>query len=89
MYARSYYYEKENLVFLTKEDARNYFFEEQLFTEVGDEYVFHCFLSERYSISDIFGMEDSEKPDVLADYHDYLFDMWVNENLIACDMYEG
>ena len=89
MCARSFYYEEQNLVFLTKGDARNYFFDEQLFTGIDDEYVFYCFLSERYSIPDIFRMEDSEKPDVLADYHDYLFDMWVNENLIACDMYEG
>ena len=89
MYAKSFYYAEESLVFLTKEDARNYFFEEQLYSGAEDECDFGCFLSERYSIPDIFRMDNAEKANVLSDYHDYLFDIWVDECLIACDMYEG
>lgn len=88
MYDRSYYYSEERLVFLTKEDARNFFFTEQIYIEFDDDFNFGCFLDERYSRADIFRMTDEEKADVLFDYHDVMFEQWVSEELTVCDMYE-
>ena len=85
----SYYLGSENLVFLTEEDARNYFNEEE---------VYHCetkhlsldeFLDEKgYYCEQVFFLSEREKEDILANYHEALFENWVSEELITCDIYE-
>lgn len=85
---RSYYFAEERLVFLTLEDARKFFFEEILFNDTVNECDFNIFLGDKFNYYALFIMTDEEKSDVLSDYHEYLFDCWVEEELVACDMYE-
>jgi hypothetical protein len=85
----SYYLEGERLVFLTEEDARNYFFKEQIYHSETVYYSLNEFLGDKgYNREDIFLLDDTEKVDVLADYHEALFKHWVCEELVECDMYE-
>ncbi len=84
---RSYYFAEERLVFLTIRDARKFFFEEELF-DIVDDCDFNAFLGNKFNYCELFTMTDEEKADVLSDYHEYLFDCWVDDELIACDMYE-
>ena len=84
---RSYYFAEERLVFLTLGDARKFYFEEELY-DVVDDFDFNAYLSNKFNYYELFTMTDEEKADVLSDYHDYLFDCWVDDELIACDMYE-
>ena len=41
-----------------------------------------------YNCEQVFFLDEREKEDILADYHEALFENWVDEELIACDMYE-
>lgn len=84
---RSYYFAEERLVFLTIEDARKFFFDEELF-DVVDDFGFNVFLGNKFNYYELFTMTDEEKAEVLSNYHEYLFDCWVDDELIACDMYE-
>ena len=84
---RSYYFAEERLVFLTIEDARKFFFDEELFNIV-DDCDFNAFLGNRFNYYELFTMTDEDKAEVLSDYHEYLFECWVNDELIVCDMYE-
>lgn len=84
---RSYYFAEERLVFLTIEDARKFFFGEELFNIV-DDCDFNAFLGNKFNYYELFTMTDEEKAEVLSDCHEYLFDCWVDDELIACDMYE-
>lgn len=84
---RSYYFAEERLVFLTIRDARKFFFDEELY-DIVDDCDFNAFLSNKFNYCELFAMTDEEKAEVLSDYHEYLFDCWVDDELIACDMYE-
>lgn len=84
---RSYYFAEERLVFLTIEDARKFFFDEEL-CNVVDDCDLNAYLGNRFNYYELFTMTDEDKADVLSDYHEYLFECWVDEELIACDMYE-
>lgn len=84
---RSYYFSEERLVFLTIEDARKFFFNEELYNIV-DDCDLNAYLSNRFNYYELFTMTNEDKADVLSDYHEYLFDCWVDDELIACDMYE-
>lgn len=84
---RSYYFAEARLVFLTNREARKFFFEEE-FSSIVDDYDFNAFLENRFSHYALFTMTNEEKEEVLSDYHEYLFDCWVDDELIACDMYE-
>ena len=84
---RSYYFAEERLVFLTIEDARKFFFDEELFNIV-DDCDFNAFLGNGFNYYELFTMTDEDKAEVLSDYHEYLFECWVDGKLIACDMYE-
>lgn len=84
---RSYYFEEEKLVFLTIEDARKFFFDKELYNIV-DDCELNAYLSNRFNYYELFTMTDEDKADVLSDYHEYLFDYWVDDELIACDIYE-
>lgn len=86
--SRTYYCPKERLVFVSEEDTRNFFFEEQVYTSMEYEGDFEDFLSEKYSRADIFRMTNEEKAEVLADYHEVLFEQWCDEELVECDIYE-
>ena len=85
----SYYLESERLVFLTEEDARDYFFKEEIYHCESECFSLNEFLNDQgYSCAQIFVLDEREKEDILTDYHEELFKRWVNEELIACDMYE-
>lgn len=86
----TYYLEGERLVFLTEEDARDYFFKEEIYHSETVYYGLNEFLGDKgYNREDIFLLDEMEKADVLADYHEALFKRWVCEELVECDMYEG
>ena len=85
----TYYYESEKTVFLTDEDARKYFFEEELYHSVSVYLGLNEFLSDKgYNHEDIFYLDSTEKADILSDYHEALFQFWVREELTECYMYE-
>lgn len=87
---RSYYYADERLVFLTREDARNYFFEEEVYNSAFISLPLNDFLiDEGYNCEEVFLLYPEEKAEILANYHEEFFKRWVDEELIACDMYEG
>ena len=85
---RAYYYNGEELVFLTREDAAQFYFDESIYSEM--DYYLNDFLeSEGYTRESIFVMTDEEKSEVLSDYHDFLFNKWVDSELIAVDIFNG
>ena len=85
----SYYLEGERLVFLTEEDARDYFFKEKIYHSVTLYYNLNEFLNDKgYNCEDVFLFDAVEKADVLFDYHEALFKRWVQEELVECYMYE-
>lgn len=85
----SYYFEGERLVFLTEEDASDYFFKEEIYHSVTVYYSLNEFLNDRgYNCEDVFLFDDVEKADVRLDYYRALFERWVCEELVKCDMYE-
>lgn len=84
---RSYYFAEERLVFLTIEDARKFFFDEELYDTFND-CDFNVFLSGKFDYYELFKMTNEEKSEVLFDYYEFLCDCWVDDELIVCDMYE-
>ena len=85
----SYYLGSERLVFLTEEDARDYFIKEEVCHYESEYLSLDDFLNEKgYNCGQVFFLDEREKEDILADYHEALFENWVDEELIACDMYE-
>jgi hypothetical protein len=85
----SYYLEGERLVFLTEEDARDYFFKEEIYHSVTLYYSLNEFLNDKgYNCEDVFLFDDVEKVEVRADYYEALFKRWVCKELVECDMYE-
>ena len=86
--SKTYYCPKERLVFVTEEDVRNFFYDEKIYEVMEYESDFEDFLSDKYTRADIFRMPDEEKSEVLADYHEVLFEQWCDEELIECDIYE-
>lgn len=85
---RGYYYAKKKLFFLTEEEARNYFYEKQVFYEMEDEFSFGCALSERYTIIDVFRMTDKQKNCILDEFRERPFEDWIEGELSPCDMYK-
>ena len=84
-----FYYEGERLVFLTEEDARDYFFKENLYHAMSYFYNLNEFLGDKgYNCEDVFLFDAVEKADILSEYHEALFKRWVQEELVACDMYK-
>lgn len=89
MESKSYFYENERLVFLTVEDARKFFFEEELYGDVSTHFTLNDFLNEaEYNYECIFYLSDVEKEDILSEYHETLFEFWAREELLECDVYE-
>ena len=85
----SYYLESERLVFLTKEDAKDYFFKKEVYGYDSEYISLNEFLNNKgYNCEQVFFLDEREKEDILADYHEALFENWVDEELIACDIYE-
>ena len=85
----SYYLGSESLVFLTEEDARNYFDGEEVYHCESEYLSLNEFLDEKgYSCEQVFFLSEREKEDILTDYHEALFEHWINEELITCDIYE-
>ena len=85
----SYYFEGERLVFLTEEDASDYFFKEEIYHSVTVYYSLNEFLNDKgYNCEEVFLLDEMEKADVRLDYYKALFKRWVCEELVECDMYE-
>lgn len=84
-----FYYEGERLIFLTEEDARNYFFENKIYDSAPISLTLNDFLIERdYNCEEVFLLYPEEKAEILADYHEEFFKCWLNEELVECYMYE-
>lgn len=84
-----FYYEGEKLIFLTEEDARNYFFEEKVYNSAPISLTLNDFLiDEGYNCEEVFLLYPEEKADILANYHEEFFKRWVDEELVECEMYE-
>lgn len=84
-----YYYGEEAIVFADLSEARNYFFDEDILRRYDDDYAFRNFLNESYTLVELFEMKDDEKADVVSDYEDDLFEYWVDEELVKCELYGG
>lgn len=84
-----YYYAEEAIVFADLSDAREYFFDEGLLRGYDDDYTFRRFLDESYTLIELFKMTDDEKTDVISDYEESLFDEWVEEELVKCELYKN
>lgn len=82
-----YYYGEEAIVFADLCDARDYFFDEGLLRGYDDDYAFRNFLNESYTLVELFRMTDDDKADVISDYEESLFEEWVNEELVKCELY--
>lgn len=84
-----YYYGEEAIVFADLGDARDYFFDEGLLRGYDDDYAFRNFLNKSYTLVELFRMTDDEKADVISDYEEDLFDFWVDEELVKCELYSN
>lgn len=84
-----YYYGEEAIVFSNVDEAREYFFDEGLLRGYDDDYAFRRFLDENYTLVELFKMKDEEKADVVAEYEEGLFDEWVYEELVKCELYSN
>ena len=84
-----YYYGEEAIVFADLSEARNYFFDEDILRRYDDDYAFRNFLNESYTLVELFEMKDDEKANVVSDYEDDLFEYWVDEELVKCELYGG
>ena len=84
-----YYYGEEAIVFSNVDEAREYFFDEELLRGYDDDYAFRRFLDENYTLVELFKMKDEEKADVVAEYEEGLFDEWVYEELVKCELYSN
>lgn len=70
-------------------DAREYFFDEGLLKDYDDDYAFRRFLEESYTLIELFKMTDDDKADIVSDYEEGLFDEWVYEELVKCELYKS
>ena len=85
----AYYLESQRIVFLTKEDARDYFFMEEIYHYEANYLCLNEFLNSKgYNCEDVFVLNEAEKEDILTEYHEALFESWANHELIECYMYE-
>lgn len=84
-----YYYGEEAMVFTDLSDARDYFIDTDIIRRYDDDFAFRSFLDENYTLSDLFKMKDDEKADVISDYEEDLFDFWVDEELVKCELYSN
>lgn len=83
-----YYYAEEAVVFPTKSDARNFFFETDLVEQYDTDYEFREYLRENHSIDEVFKMTDDEKQNIVDDYEEALFEDWLDEEVVKCELYE-
>lgn len=83
-----YYYADEAVVFPTNSDAKNFFFESDLVEQYDTDYEFREFLKENYSIDEVFKMTDDEKQNVVDEYEEALFEDWLDEEVVKCELYE-
>lgn len=83
-----YYYGEEAIVFADLSDARDYFFDNDIIRRYDDDYAFRNFLDESYTLIELFKMTDDEKADVISDYKEDLFEFWVDEEIVKCELYE-
>ena len=84
-----YYFHEERLVFLTKEDVRDYFFTEEVYKDEADYFCLNEFLNSKcYNCEDVFLLDETEKENILTEYHEVLFENWVNHELVECYIYE-
>ena len=89
----TYYLESERLVFLTKEDARDYFFKKEVYGYDSEYISLNEFLNDKgYNCEQVFFFDETENEAILANYlaiyHEALFENLVSEQLITCDIYE-
>jgi hypothetical protein len=84
-----YYYGEEAIVFADLSEARDYFFDNDIIRRYDDDYAFRKFLDESYTLIELFKMKDDEKADVISDYEEDLFEFWVDEELVKCELYGG
>lgn len=84
-----YYYGEEAMVFADLSDARDYFIDTDIIRRYDNDFAFRNFLDENYTLADLFKMKDDEKADVISDYEEDLFDFWVDEELVKCELFGG
>ena len=84
-----YYYGEEVMVFADLSDARDYFFDTDIIRHYDDDYAFRSFLDESYSLIELFKMTDDQKADVISDYEENLFEFWVDDELVKCELFGG
>lgn len=84
-----YYYGEEAIVFANLSEARDYFFDNDFLRRYDDDFALKSFLDENYSLIELFKMTDDEKADVVSDYEEDLFEFWVDEEIVKCELYGG
>ena len=84
-----YYYGEEAIVFADLGDARDYFFDNDILKRYDDDYALRNFLDESYTLIELFKMTDDEKADVISDYEEDLFEFWVDEEIVKCELYSN
>ena len=83
-----YYYGEEAIVFADLSEAKDYFFDKDIIKRYDDDYAFRSFLDENYTLVELFKLTDDEKADVISDYEEDLFDFWVDEEIVKCELYK-
>ena len=83
-----YYYGEEAIVFADLSEAKDYFFDNDFLRRYDDDYAFRSFLNENYTLVELFQMKDDEKAEVISNYEEDLFEFWVDEELVKCELYE-
>ena len=79
---------ESSVIFLSKEDAREFFKEKKLDEDMSYEYSFNEYLKDHYRYEEVFAMSNEEKEEVIEEYGEYLADMWIDEDLIEVELYE-
>lgn len=83
-----YYYGEEAIVFADLSEAKDYFLDNVFLKRYDDDYAFRSFLNENYTLVELFQMKDDEKAKVISDYEEDLFEFWVDEEVVKCELYE-
>lgn len=84
----AYYFEREEIVFKTKDTARKYFNENNIFEDYHDVYEWREYLANRFYYDEVFDLTEEEKKEIHEDYKEFIFDQWVENELVRCETYD-
>ena len=84
----SYYFEREEIVFKNEDAARRYFDKEDIFDDYDEVYKWRDYLANRFYYDEVFELTEDEKKQINEEYTEYVFELWVEDELFRCEIYD-